>query len=103
VDGDPLTRWSSEFSDPQWIAIDLGDVHQVSRVQLVWEAAHAKSYAIQVSDDGKNWTDVFSTSSGSGGTENITFDRVSARWIRMHGTQRATPFGYSLWEFRVFP
>src|SRR5690606_35870306 len=25
VDGDPGTRWSSAFSDPQWIRIDLGD------------------------------------------------------------------------------
>ena len=24
VDGLPDTRWSSEFSDPQWLAVDLG-------------------------------------------------------------------------------
>ncbi len=71
-------------------------------MQLVWEAACGKAYTIQVSDDGKDWQDVYATTSGSGGTENISFAPVSARWIRMHGTQRATPFGYSLWEFRVF-
>ena len=102
VDGNLSTRWSSEFADPQWIAIDLGEVTQISRVQLVWEAACGKAYTIQVSDDGKDWKDVYTTTSGSGGTENISFTPVSARWIRMHGTQRATPFGYSLWEFRVF-
>ena len=102
VDGNMSTRWSSEFADPQWIAIDLGEVTQISRVQLVWEAACGKAYTIQVSDDGKDWQDVYATTSGSGGTENISFAPVSARWIRMHGTQRATPFGYSLWEFRVF-
>jgi hypothetical protein len=102
VDGNMLTRWSSEFADPQWIAIDLGEVTQISRVQLVWEAACGKAYTIQVSDDGKDWQDVYATTSGSGGAENISFAPVSARWIRMHGTQRATPFGYSLWEFRVF-
>ena len=26
VDGDPATRWSSAFSDPQWLAVDLGEV-----------------------------------------------------------------------------
>jgi hypothetical protein len=102
VDGDMLTRWSSEFADPQWMAIDLGDAQEISRVQLVWEAACGKAYTIQVSDDGQNWRDVHATTSGSGGTENISFPPVSARCIRIHGTQRATPFGYSLWEFRVF-
>ncbi|MGV9273863.1 discoidin domain-containing protein [Streptomyces griseosporeus] len=24
VDGNPSTRWSSAFSDPQWIRVDLG-------------------------------------------------------------------------------
>ena len=25
----------------------------------------------------------------------------SGRYVRMNGTQRATPYGYSLWEFQV--
>jgi beta-galactosidase len=102
VDGKMGTRWSSEFSDPQWVAIDLGRPTQVSRVQLAWEAACGKAYAIQVSDDGRTYRDVHKTTTGAGGTENIPFTPVTARWVRMYGTGRATPFGYSLWEFRVF-
>ncbi len=103
VDGDVLTRWSSEFSDPQWIAIDLETPVQISKVQLVWEAAYGRNYTIQVSDDGQHWRDVYSTDSGSGGTENIEFTPITARWVRLYGTGRGTPFGYSLWEFRVYP
>lgn len=103
VDGDPSTRWSSEFSDPQWIAIDLGKPTQISRVELHWEAAYARAYRIEVSSDGKNWQRVFSTDNGKGGIESIRFAPVEARYVRMTGTRRATPFGYSLWEFRVFP
>jgi len=102
VDGNLASRWSSEFSDPQWIAIDLQEVTPITRVQLAWEAACGKSYKIQVSENGMDWTDVYETNSGSGGTEDISFKSVSARWVRMYGTERATPFGYSLWEFRVF-
>jgi hypothetical protein len=72
-------------------------------VQLAWETACGKSYSIQVSDDGTNWKDVYTTDAGSGGIENISFTPVTARWIRMYGTARCTPYGYSLWEFRVFP
>jgi hypothetical protein len=103
VDGDPSTRWSSEFSDPQWIAVDLGSPTKISRVELAWEGAYGKEFAIQVSLDGTTWKDVFATKSGKGAIDIIRFAPVEARWVRMYGTKRGTPFGYSLWEFRVFP
>jgi hypothetical protein len=103
VDGLTDTRWSSEFSDPQWLAIDLGSPTRISRVLLDWEVACGQSYAIQVSGDGSTWTDVYRTNEGKGGTEDIRFPPTYARWVRLYGTKRATPFGYSLWEMRVFP
>ena len=41
VDGNTGTRWSSAFSDPQWLQVDLGATHRISRVALNWEAAYA--------------------------------------------------------------
>ena len=102
VDGRAETRWSSEASDPQWFAVDLEKPEMISRVTLDWEAAFGKAYAIEVSPDGQKWTEVFRTQDGHGGSENIRFPPVDARWVRMHGTQRGTQFGYSLWEFKVF-
>ncbi len=101
-DGLRSTRWSSEFSDPQWFAVDLGSVRRIGRVVLYWEAAYAAAYRIQVSTDGRTWQDVYSTQSGKGGREEIRFAPVEARFVRMYGWKRATPFGYSLWEFEVF-
>ncbi len=74
----------------------------ISHVRLTWEDAYAAAYAIQVSPDGKTWTDVYTTRSGEGGMETVTFAPVSARWVRMYGTKRATAFGYSLFSFEVF-
>ncbi len=102
VDGDSGTRWSSEFSDPQWIAVDLGTVREVGRVELAWEAAYGKAYTIEVSVDGQAWREVYKTEGGRGGTEVIRFGPVGARWVRLTGTKRGTEFGYSLWEMRVF-
>ena len=102
VDGSRSTRWSSEFSDPQWLCIDLGETKEVCRVELLWEAACAKAYAIQVSTDGSTWKDAFTTGSGEGKTADIRFTPTPARWLRFYGTQRATPYGYSLWEMKVF-
>ena len=53
------TRWSSAFSDPQWLQVDLGANEYVCRIGLNWEAAYAKAYQIQISQDGTNWTDVY--------------------------------------------
>ncbi|WNQ12906.1 discoidin domain-containing protein [Paenibacillus aurantius] len=103
LDGNELTRWSSnEGTDPQWISVDLGQSRTINRVRLNWEAAYGKSYKIQVSTDAVNWTDVYSTSAGNGGIDDIGFPATTARYVRMYGTQRGTPFGYSLYELGVY-
>ncbi|WP_310551479.1 cellulase family glycosylhydrolase [Paenibacillus glufosinatiresistens] len=102
VDGNSSTRWSSSYSDPQWISVDLGSATPVEGVKLNWEVAYAKAYQIQLSTDNQKWTTVYSTTSGDGGIDNISFASQSARYVRMYGTQRATSYGYSLWDFEVY-
>jgi photosystem II stability/assembly factor-like uncharacterized protein len=102
IDGNAGTRWSSAFSDPQWIYIDLGSSMTVNEVVLTWQAAYATAFQIQVSTDATNWTTVYSTTTGNGGTDSISFNATSARYVRMYGTQRATAYGYSLFELQVF-
>jgi F5/8 type C domain/Glycosyl hydrolases family 16 len=101
VDENTGTRWSSAFSDPQWLQVDLGATHAISQVVLNWEAAYARAFQIQTSNDGTSWTTIYSTTTGAGGVQNLAVNG-SGRYIRMYGTQRATPYGYSLWEFQVF-
>lgn len=103
VDGNATTRWSSQFTDPQWMMIDLGQSYNLNRVLLNWESAYGKGYNIQVSNDAVNWTDVYATTNGDGGIDDIFFTAVNARYVRMYGTQRAYSFyGYSLYEFQVY-
>ncbi|MFJ5074787.1 glycosyl hydrolase family 8 [Streptomyces sp. NPDC088553] len=102
VDGSAATRWASlEGVDPQWIRIDLGANHTISRVKLNWEDAYGKTYRIQTSADGSTWSDVYSTTAGDGATDDLTVSG-SGRYVRMYGTGRGTAYGYSLWEFEVY-
>ncbi|WP_232247210.1 alpha-L-fucosidase [Kitasatospora azatica] len=101
-DGNQSTRWSSQFSDPQWLQVDLGSTQTVGRVVLNWEFSHATAYQIQVSNDATNWTTVYSTTSGNGGVENISGLSGSGRYVRMLGTARATQWSYSLYSMQVF-
>src|SRR6266851_2352203 len=101
VDGNLSTRWSSAFSDPQWLEVDLGSTQSICKVTLNWEAAYGKAFQIQTSNDGSTWTPIFSTTTGTGGTQTINVSG-SGRYIRMFGTARGTVYGYSLFEFQVF-
>ncbi|MEU8508174.1 discoidin domain-containing protein [Streptomyces brevispora] len=101
VDGDNGTRWSSAASDPQWLKVDLGSAASVSQIALKWETAYAKSYRIEFSTDNSTWSTAYSTTTGPGGNETLNLSGT-ARYVRLTGTQRATQYGYSLWEFQVF-
>ncbi len=102
VDGNATTRWSSTYSDPNWLQVDLGTTRSVTRVVLNWEAAYGKAYTIQVSSDATNWTNIYSTVNGDGGVDDLAGLNGTGRYVRVYGTQRGTQWGYSLWEFEVY-
>jgi beta-glucosidase-like glycosyl hydrolase len=101
VDGNTGTRWESAWSDPQWLQVDLGATDTITQVVLQWETASGKAYTIQTSTDGTTWTNIYSTTTGPGGTETLNVTG-SGRYVRMYGTGRNTGYGYSLWEFQVY-
>ncbi len=101
VDGSTTTRWSSAFSDPQWLQVDLGASASITQVVLQWETAYGTAFQIQTSPDGTNWTSIYSTTTGTGGTQTLNVTGTG-RYVRMYGTARATQYGYSLWEFQVY-
>jgi hypothetical protein len=101
TDGNLSTRWSSAFSDPQWLEVDLGSTQSICQVVIHWETAYAKAFQIQTSSNNNTWTPIFSTTTGTGGTQTLNITG-SGRYIRMYGTVRATMYGYSIFEFQVY-
>jgi len=100
VDGNAGTRWASAFSDPQWIQVDLGSTQPICQVVLTWEAAYGRAFRIEVSGNASTWTQLYSTTTGPGGTQTLDVTG-NGRYLRITGTQRATGYGYSLWEVAV--
>ncbi|MCZ4604160.1 discoidin domain-containing protein [Streptomyces sp. Lzd4kr] len=101
TDGKASTRWASDWSDPQWIRVDLGASTAIRTVQLVWDPAYGKSYDVQVSDNGTDWRTVHSTTTGNGDVDTIDVT-ATARFVRLNLTARGTGWGYSLYEFGVY-
>jgi hypothetical protein len=101
-DASSTSRWSSQYSDNQWISVDLGAAKTINRVVLKWETAYGKAFLIQTATNGSNWKTVYSTTTGTGGTADIKFTPVTARYVRLVGQKRGTTFGYSLYDFAIY-
>ncbi|MGW3310205.1 discoidin domain-containing protein [Streptomyces sp. NPDC001073] len=110
TDGDPGTRWSSAYTDDQWIRVDLGSVQSFDQVDLVWEQAYAKTYLVQVSTDDSTWTDATSVDNSAVplpfGNANASlqvedFSARTARYVRISCGLRNTSWGNSLWSLGV--
>jgi len=101
VDGDRSTRWASSPGDDQWFRVDLGDSFALDTVVLDWQAAYGRAFTIQVSDDATTWTTAATVTAGTGGLQTLDVD-ATGRYVQLVGTQRATGYGYSLYELQVF-
>ena len=104
TDASVSTRWSSAAGPgTQWLRVDLGAVQQIERVRLRWDRTYAKTYRVQVSNDGANWTDLYATRTGNGGTDDLKRLDGHGRFLRVLATQRAQlTGGYSLSEVQAY-
>ncbi len=100
VDGNPNTRWSSAFSDPQWLRIDLGRSTTIHRVEIDWEVSYSTDYRIELSNDGETW-EAASIQAGDGGNDVLNF-LGEGRYVRMYSGARVGTAGNSIWEMRVY-
>ncbi|MDR0671480.1 MAG: discoidin domain-containing protein, partial [Oscillospiraceae bacterium] len=105
-DGSPGTRWSSQNgttgSAADWITIDLGKTYHITEAELIWEAARATAYEIQISDDNVNFTTIAAQQNVTTTTQRLALTG-KGRYIRMQGVSAVNAsWGYSLYEFTVW-
>ena len=101
VDGSFSTRWSSQFSNPQYIMVDLLDLYHLEVIALAWESAYSSEYILEVSEDNANWIEIIHDTNANGGND-LFYPEINARYIRVEGLQRATQWGHSLFEIQAF-
>ena len=102
VDGNGTTRWSSAFSDPQYVYVDLGETYSVNRVKIIWEDALASNYTVDISADATTWTAIKTVTGNTTLTNDWTGLTGSGRYVRINGTARGTMYGYSIFELEVY-
>jgi hexosaminidase len=101
TDGNPSTRWSSGgTSADQSVTLDLKKTSSFNTVAIDWESAVPSSYRVQVSDDAKEWRDVF-TGEAKPGRAIASFPATKARHVRIAMSKPKSPWGYSIHEIEV--
>lgn len=106
IDGDLSTRWSSAYSAPQRITIELKKPISLDKIRLHWEAAFATKYQILISDDGESWTPAHyfyrMGKDKKARIDNCSMKGVNARFILIELNERVNDkWGFSLYEVEV--
>jgi hypothetical protein len=107
VDGDLFTRWSSNYSEPQEVVLQLKKPAVLWRLRLHWEQASATRYCVQISRNGKDWTSVYLYMGAGGGEpasriDDIDLKNASAGWIKLDlQTCINKQWGFSLYEIEA--
>jgi hypothetical protein len=103
VDANGTTRWSSAYANNQSIVVDLGANYSVTRVRLAWESAYARDYQIQFSTNNSTWTTVREFwGKSSADADDQTGLTGTARYVKVYCINRATAYGFSLFEFEIY-
>jgi hypothetical protein len=103
IDGDLLSRWSSNYTDNQWIRFDFGVPKVLNKIIIFWEQAYAPDYDILVSLDNQKWQTLLSLKGQDGKTDELEFAPVKARSVKILGVKRFNPdWGISMWEVLLF-
>ncbi|MFQ5603745.1 MAG: choice-of-anchor D domain-containing protein, partial [bacterium] len=106
TDGDNASRWRSArlntSNQQQWLQIDFGQTIALGRILLRWKSTRrAVSYALQTSNDGANWQDIYAETAGAGSQDDLTGIAGSGQYVRLLMTQ-SNSSRYVLYEFQIF-
>jgi hypothetical protein len=95
------TRWSSDASDPQWVWLDLGKQTVLHKITMHWEVAYGKEYRISISNDNASWVEIVQIMDSDGAIDEVNLRETATRFVKIDFIQRATQWGYSIWELRL--
>ena len=97
------SRWSANKEGEWYLGVDLGATANIDHVSIVWGKQFGKSYTIQTSNDGSDWTDVVTKTQAAASQETTDeLTDVSARYVRVKINERNDVWSTGIWEFEVW-
>lgn len=105
LDGQAQTVWRSASKPArQWFRLDFGQRREYGGLVLDWDGdCHARDYAVEVSDDGRRWRNVYRVAEGNGRRDYLPLPETESRYLRLDLRKSACGKGYALRELTVKP
>ena len=101
LDGDRTTEWRSASGGEQQLTVDFGRPKEFGGLILRWAPGGAATrYAVDLSDDGQQWTIARTVTRGDGGSDPLLMTESEARFVRLRMSGGTT---YALAEVEVKP
>ena len=91
-------RVSHQFPRQGQVTLDLLCIARVQSLEVVWEAAFAKSYDIEASLDGQRWYHLLANATGRKGHVLHPLGDKRARLIRLTCRETTSYWGCSMFE-----
>ncbi|WP_194767850.1 glycosyl hydrolase [Tamlana sp. I1] len=92
---------TANINKDTYISVDLGAEYPISSMNLIWEAAFASGYSIQVSNNNSDWTTIETVTNGNGGTDSFNLS-ITSRYVRILLTEKGSNYEYSLYEIEIY-
>jgi hypothetical protein len=85
IDSDSMTAWqSSGISTNEWWLADFQEEKEIGGLAIDWAGnASAAAYDVDLSDDMKEWANVYEVTTGGGERSYIAFPAAEARYLRL--------------------
>ena len=84
IDADSATTWESAGSGAESLTFDFLRRRPLGGLVIQWApGAHARDYAIDISDDGAQWETRYSVRGGTGGRDHLWLPETDARFLRV--------------------
>lgn len=85
-----------------YLQAELDKKYNIDSMVLKWGSGYASEYIIEVSDDGESWSTVYEAAEATGGIENISFEPVKAKYVRISGMKRGGNTAASLYNVSIY-
>lgn len=104
-DGDTTTAWRAPDTGEEWLALDFRRPREFSGLTILWEERrHSTRYQVELSDDGRRWTPVYSVQDGTGGADHVHLPESESRYLRLRfGRSAGNGQGYGVRALTVHP
>ncbi len=120
VDGNEHSKWTSKpgKNEAQWLEINYAAPVAISRAEIHWGSGFPQQYELQYADQNGNYITLHNEQNGKGGTETISFPKITVNKLRLYippqklpdaqekmtniGIKRAMDEGFSVQELKTF-